>query len=684
MQIVEIIEVGPGWNKVRLGDGNVYTLDGNYSWRSNNPGNIEYGDFARSMGAIGEGAVPPGRSRGFAIFPTLEAGQHAREVLQFETPGYTNANTNERWGHNYPDGSIGAAIYRYAPPTENDTEGYIRAVTSAAGVTPETMMRDLTPEQRSAFMEAQQHHEGWRQGDVLNEAGVKLPPEEIPNVVGSELATDRGSIADRTNAALDRLPPVPAPRSQGTGARVNAEFDRPRPASMSPELAAQRNGASDVPMPQPRPDRPDVPPGLESAPGLGGNGNQPQRLLPVIGPTGTPAKANPVGTMPSRAEVAGLGRTATPSRPVPSGGLVERNPAPVAPRSVTRTGDGLAGTVQMEPGARPAVADQLVQSAETTAAGRRPVPSGGLVERAPPAAPPAPTRPVPSGGLVERTPPAAASAATPPQPVPSGGLVGQDAGPARTASPATAASPAEVPKYIVTEKKVPLGDTLKPTSRDSVELAAAGKKFAESEAFRTIKTTSLNPEWVEQQRQQQATTAPGLGTPAAPAAPGGGGLGQGATPAGAPQLIYGTSTGRAYEVGKVYSNGNGSAIAMADGTFKRVKSEPETDTATVERPSSKAPTNKSPSLLERIRTSIGLPAEGIAPSFQQAIGLGGGGSGNANSTKNLTNAQSSSTGTFSKSKGSKSGGGKSGGSKGGGSSSSGSKPQYDHNTGTFI
>lgn len=216
IEFVEVVDVGPGWNKVRASDGNVYTFRGNYNWRSNNPGNLEYGPFAISMGAIGEGAPPPGRNKGFAIFPTFEMGQHARENLQFEQPRYANL-------------TIAQAIEKYAPRVENDTDAYINIVSSAAGVPSSTLMKDLSPEQRASFMQAQMHHEGFAPGKIMGEEGqpvphyvvkqfngTPLPPGEIPN--GAPAPTDQrgggyvvqpgdtlGEIAHRLGTTVEQL-----------------------------------------------------------------------------------------------------------------------------------------------------------------------------------------------------------------------------------------------------------------------------------------------------------------------------------------------------------------------------------------------------------------------------------------------------------------------------------------------
>ena len=112
-EIVKIIEVGPGYNVVEMSDGKIQRREGNRNWRNNNPGNISYGDFAKSKGAIGT----DGR---FAIFPTYEMGRQAKIDLIFKGSGYRNLD-------------LKSAIYRYAPPNENDSERYYQTVLNAAG-----------------------------------------------------------------------------------------------------------------------------------------------------------------------------------------------------------------------------------------------------------------------------------------------------------------------------------------------------------------------------------------------------------------------------------------------------------------------------------------------------------------------------------------------------------------------
>lgn len=86
---------------------------GSRSYRNNNPGNIEYGDFAKAHGATGS----DGR---FAIFPDYQSGRNAQEKLLFESPGYK-------------DLTLGQAINRWAPGSENNVPAYLAAMDKALG-----------------------------------------------------------------------------------------------------------------------------------------------------------------------------------------------------------------------------------------------------------------------------------------------------------------------------------------------------------------------------------------------------------------------------------------------------------------------------------------------------------------------------------------------------------------------
>ena len=75
---------GIGITRMYVGnDGNIYEASGgSRAWRNNNPGNLEYGKFARGNGAIGT----DGR---FAIFPDTATGFNAMANL-LSTSAYQN------------------------------------------------------------------------------------------------------------------------------------------------------------------------------------------------------------------------------------------------------------------------------------------------------------------------------------------------------------------------------------------------------------------------------------------------------------------------------------------------------------------------------------------------------------------------------------------------------------------
>lgn len=140
----DVVDAGVGYTVVRTSDGSTERRTGTRAWRNNNPGNIEYGAFAKSQGAVGS----DGR---FAVFPSYEAGRQAKAALIFESPSYR-------------DKTIMQAIARYAPSFENDTQAYANAVARAAGVSVGTPMSQLSASQREAVLDAMERVEGFKPG----------------------------------------------------------------------------------------------------------------------------------------------------------------------------------------------------------------------------------------------------------------------------------------------------------------------------------------------------------------------------------------------------------------------------------------------------------------------------------------------------------------------------------------
>lgn len=127
---------------------------GTRSWRNNNAGNLEYRPWQKEYGAIGS----DGR---FAIFATPAAGERARAALL---------------KRDYGKFSIKGMVAKYAPKHENDTGKYTRVISEAAGVSSDTKINKLSPDQFLRLTQAMRKHEGWKAGKVIQNASTGSQP----------------------------------------------------------------------------------------------------------------------------------------------------------------------------------------------------------------------------------------------------------------------------------------------------------------------------------------------------------------------------------------------------------------------------------------------------------------------------------------------------------------------------
>lgn len=158
-------------------------VGGDRNWRNNNPGNMEYGEFARQHGAIG------GDGR-FAIFPDWDTGRGALRAL-LQTQAYQQL-------------SIGNAIARFAPPSENDTAAYGRYIQQRTGLAPDAMMNALSAAQLDAVVDAVTHFEGGHAGTVYHRGDSNLPGW-VNSLLGVSATTPT------VTAPLVPSPPIPIP-----------------------------------------------------------------------------------------------------------------------------------------------------------------------------------------------------------------------------------------------------------------------------------------------------------------------------------------------------------------------------------------------------------------------------------------------------------------------------------------
>ena len=123
--------------------------------RNRNPGNI------RRSGSRFRGEVVPGRDASFKEFETMAWGYRAMFVLL------------DSYRRRHALSTIRQFITRYAPPSENFTDGYIRFVARTAGIDADTPLdtrspRDMIPLvcamseiENGVKAVTQEVHDGW-------------------------------------------------------------------------------------------------------------------------------------------------------------------------------------------------------------------------------------------------------------------------------------------------------------------------------------------------------------------------------------------------------------------------------------------------------------------------------------------------------------------------------------------
>ena len=116
---------------------------GSRSWRNNNPGNIRKGNFAIVNGAIGDDGA-------FAIFPDVQTGLDAIVTLLRSK--------------SYVDLSLKDAVFRYAPPNENNSDQYAASLESGTGIALNIVLSTLSINDIRKVAKVIQKIEGWHEG----------------------------------------------------------------------------------------------------------------------------------------------------------------------------------------------------------------------------------------------------------------------------------------------------------------------------------------------------------------------------------------------------------------------------------------------------------------------------------------------------------------------------------------
>jgi hypothetical protein len=156
---------------------------GDRNWRNNNPGNIEYGQFAISMGAIGS----DGR---FAIFPTEEMGRKAADTLLK--------------GKSYANLSAAQAINKWAPSNENDPKAYANRIAQQTGLDMNKSYADMSPAEQAKFLDAMTKVEGGRAGSISGPSGgpvTQLSGVSYNGASARTSAADQGSATEQQSSS---------------------------------------------------------------------------------------------------------------------------------------------------------------------------------------------------------------------------------------------------------------------------------------------------------------------------------------------------------------------------------------------------------------------------------------------------------------------------------------------------
>lgn len=157
-----------GATTITYPDGMIETRRGNIPQRDNNPGDIEYGPFAREHGAIGI-------DKRSAVFPSADAGWAALDA---------NLRTKKYW-----DLTIDKVIATYAPKYDkhgkiiNNTPKYQANVRAALGVRGDTKLSSLSPEQFEVLKQTIAKLEGYNDQRPGQKANVIRELPKRPNVI---------------------------------------------------------------------------------------------------------------------------------------------------------------------------------------------------------------------------------------------------------------------------------------------------------------------------------------------------------------------------------------------------------------------------------------------------------------------------------------------------------------------
>lgn len=153
-EIAKIIATKEGWSSKPNGG------KGTRSYRNNNPGNLDGADFKDIDSDVTIETMLDGSKGRYAKFSKPELGAKAlieKKIIKWANGGMPITSGNQtlivsnKGGKKYVKGNkptVAQFFYTYAPPNENDTEGYIKGFLTAvkkikSDATRDTLVSDL-------------------------------------------------------------------------------------------------------------------------------------------------------------------------------------------------------------------------------------------------------------------------------------------------------------------------------------------------------------------------------------------------------------------------------------------------------------------------------------------------------------------------------------------------------------
>lgn len=187
-------------------------IGGSFAWRTTNPGNLTKPSSYVMASAIGYAHRTSKSKVPFIIFPDRATGQRAHQKVLKEV---------------YGDKTIRGMITEYAPPTENNTEGYIDFVTKKTGVSSTDVVGSLSDDKFKAVSAAMEQQEGWVPG-IIKPLGKPVQVQMFDKLnqpfagQAMQLKGEHGTIDVRTNDNGD----LPWIYSGLLGEDVNIQYKR--------------------------------------------------------------------------------------------------------------------------------------------------------------------------------------------------------------------------------------------------------------------------------------------------------------------------------------------------------------------------------------------------------------------------------------------------------------------------